>query len=75
MKVTRGMRPRKQVEGTADSPVDPRMASLIRDCWSQNPDRRPDFTTVIVRLEEMMGITSNGMVRLGSRNSRSFRHA
>ena len=74
MKVTRGMRPRKQVEGTADSPVDPRMANLIRDCWSQNPDRRPDFTTVILRLEEMMGIAPDVIVRRRSRNSRSLRH-
>jgi serine/threonine protein kinase len=69
MKVTRGMRPRKQLEGTEDSPLDPQIVRLIRDCWSQKPDQRPDFTTVRHRLEEMMGIGTK--VKRGSGNPSS----
>ena len=55
-KVTRGMRPRKQLEGTAERPVDERLAALIRDCWAQESSTRPDFTRIVHRVEEMMGV-------------------
>jgi serine/threonine protein kinase len=70
-KVTRGQRPRNQLAGTAERPVDGRLAQLIRDCWGQEPTRRPDFTTIILRLEEMMGIPlSRTSSRGGGRGSR-----
>jgi hypothetical protein len=67
LKVTRGDRPHKQLEGSAAAPLDPRMASLIRDCWQQAPHQRPDFTTIALRLEEMMGrMPSRSTSRSGS---------
>ena len=60
MKVTRGNRPHRQLEGMGDSPVNPRLARLICDCWSQQPRDRPDFTRIVRRLEDMMGIPSRG---------------
>ena len=55
-KVTRGMRPRRQLEGTAERPVDERLAALIRDCWAQESSTRPDFTRIVHRVEEMIGV-------------------
>ena len=55
-KVTRGMRPRRQLEGTAERPVDERLAALIRDCWAQESSTRPDFRRIVHRVEEMMGV-------------------
>ena len=63
MKVTKGERPHKQLAGSA---VDPRMASLIRDCWHQEPQQRPAFTTIVMRLEEMMGIVSTRALGYGA---------
>jgi hypothetical protein len=36
--------------------VGPRVEELIRDCWAQDSSSRPDFTTIILRLEEIMDI-------------------
>ena len=58
-KVTRGQRPLKQLKGTEARPVDPRLSKLIRDCWDQRASSRPDFTTVILRLEEIMGVPAS----------------
>ena len=56
-KVTRGHRPTKQLKATTERPDrDEGIAQLIQDCWAQDHWRRPDFTTIILRLEEMMGI-------------------
>ena len=58
-KVTRGQRPLKQLKDTAARPVDPRLSKLIRDCWDPKAAARPDFTTVILRLEEIMGVPAS----------------
>ena len=50
--VTGGVRPNKQLGST----VDPRMRQLLSDCWDQTPSKRPDFTSIILRLEAMMGV-------------------
>eukprot|EP01043_Picozoa_sp_COSAG02_P021262 COSAG02_NODE_1076_length_14725_cov_10.610215_7_plen_1187_part_00 len=55
LKVTRGQRPSKQLKRSA-ARVDPRVENLICDCWAQDSSRRPDFTTIILRLEEIMDI-------------------
>jgi serine/threonine protein kinase len=59
LKVTQGQRPTQQLAGTAERPVDARMAELIKDCWHEESSRRPNFTAVILRLEEMMGIPTS----------------
>ena len=72
-KVTRGQRPRRQLEGTAERPVDDRVAALIRDCWAQKSSSRPDFTTVVLRLEEMMGIPLRDTASCNSGGASSYR--
>jgi serine/threonine protein kinase len=72
-KVTRGQRPRRQLEGTAERPVDGRLAALIRDCWAQESERRPDFTTVVLGLEEMMGIPLRDTASCNSGGASSYR--
>eukprot|EP00742_Colponemidia_sp_Colp-10_P007271 GILJ01007817.1.p1 GENE.GILJ01007817.1~~GILJ01007817.1.p1 ORF type:complete len:862 (-),score=71.89 GILJ01007817.1:172-2757(-) len=46
--LNKGLRPR--IPGTCPKPI----ADLIKDCWDQDPDRRPVFTTVLRRLEDMV---------------------
>ena len=41
-KITTGARPEEQI-----SKCDVQLADLIRDCWSQRPSKRPDFTTIV----------------------------
>jgi len=53
-KVTAGQRPTKQLQGTAERHVDEQLAELICDCWMQRADQRPDFTTILQRLDEMV---------------------
>jgi len=72
-KVTRGQRPRRQLQGTAERPVDERLASLIRDCWTQESERRPDFTTVVYRVEEMMGIPRRDTASCNAGGASSYR--
>ena len=59
-KVTRGQRPTKQLEPTDARPVDVMLAELIKDCWVQRAEQRPDFTTIIQRLEDMMRSAGGG---------------
>ena len=47
-KVTSAARPNRQLQDCDSS-----LAALIRDCWHHTPHRRPDFTSIVGRLEEM----------------------
>ena len=71
--MTRGQRPEKQLKGTDDRPVDPRLSELIRDCWDQTPAARPDFSTIIDRLEDVVGVVSSRSVASGSNSGGSRR--
>ena len=50
-KVTSAARPNKQLQDCDSS-----LAALIRDCWHHTPNRRPDFTSIVGRLEEMAAV-------------------
>ena len=50
-KITTGARPDEQI-----SKCDVQLADLIRDCWDQRPEKRPDFATIVQRVEGMRGL-------------------
>ena len=52
-RVTTSARPVRQLKK-----CDAQLADLIRDCWEQRPEQRPDFSTVVERVEAMLGIRS-----------------
>ncbi|KAG9413441.1 hypothetical protein AC1031_012658 [Aphanomyces cochlioides] len=37
-----------------DDEVDPNYASLIRECWQNEPTQRPNFSTIVARLESIL---------------------
>ena len=66
-KVTQGERPRTQVTGMTDRPVDTQIAELIQDCWVQDAESRPSFSLVVRRLDDLVRRTGS----LGSTTSHS----
>ena len=50
-RVTTAARPVRQLKK-----CDAQMADLIRDCWEQRPEQRPDFGEIVLRTEAMLGI-------------------
>eukprot|EP01043_Picozoa_sp_COSAG02_P008550 COSAG02_NODE_275_length_26232_cov_85.210424_15_plen_1132_part_00 len=75
-KVTQGERPRMQVTGTTDRPVDAQIAELIQDCWVQDAESRPSFSVVVRRLDDLVRGTDDALgstvshSRSGSRSLR-----
>ena len=49
-RVTTAARPERQLKK-----CNAQLAELIRDCWEQTPAERPNFSTVVRRLEIMPG--------------------
>ena len=77
-RVTRGDRPERQLIDCEDD-----LRDLIQQCWSQSPQRRPEFGDVVSALEAMLGLptqssrrrrdasgTSSGRRSSGSRSVR-----
>ena len=50
-RVTTGVRPVRQLKKCNRT-----LADLIRECWEQTPAERPNFTTIVRRLEVMSGL-------------------
>ena len=53
--VPKGWRPHPRA-GWADS--NPRLWSLITDCWCHSPELRPNFKEIVGRLEDGIGLPS-----------------
>ena len=51
--------------------VSPQLATLIQDCWLQEPRQRPTMAQVIRRLEEMEGWSKDGSVEREAEESRA----
>ena len=65
-RVTTGVRPVRQLKKCNRT-----LADLVRDCWEQRPAERPDFTTVVRRVEAMLGVRSTPRAAGGGRAARS----
>ena len=50
-RVTTGVRPVRQLKTCNRT-----LADLIRECWEQRPEQRPDFGEIVLRTEAMLGI-------------------
>lgn len=47
--------------------VDPAFQALMKDCWAQDPDRRPDFNHIMQRLRDMA--VRHPVVNFGSQDT------
>ena len=50
-RITRQQRPTKQIQGKCTR----ELQTLVEDCWHFNPTRRPAFSEVVQRVQEMRG--------------------
>ncbi|KAJ4954477.1 hypothetical protein NE237_011260 [Protea cynaroides] len=46
--------------------LDPRISSIIQDCWLSDPDCRPSFKDIITRTRELIQTAATALVRRGS---------
>ena len=50
-RITRQQRPTKQIQGKCTR----ELQALVEECWHFNPTRRPAFSEVVQRVQEMRG--------------------
>lgn len=43
----------QDVRPTIPESVHPDLAALMRECWDKDPDKRPDFSNIVKRLEAL----------------------
>ena len=53
-RITRQQRPTKQIQGKCTK----ELQALVEECWHFNPTRRPAFSEVVQRVQEMRGGSS-----------------
>ena len=61
-RITRQQRPTKQIQGKCTR----ELQALVEECWHFNPTRRPAFSEIVQRIQEMRGESSGA-----TRTSRS----
>ena len=55
-RITRQQRPTKQIQGKCTK----ELQTLVEECWHFNPTRRPAFSEIVQRVQEMRGESSSG---------------
>ena len=53
-RITRQQRPTKQIQGKCTR----ELQALVEECWHFNPTRRPAFSEIVRRVQEMRGEAS-----------------
>ena len=53
-RITRQQRPTKQIQGKCTR----ELQTLVEECWHFNPTRRPPFSEIVQRVQEMRGESS-----------------
>lgn len=49
--------------------LDPRVASIICDCWESDPERRPSFQEIVGRMAELTGAVASAPAHRSSERS------